>query len=132
LSSVKELDVSETALGNAAIPSIAAMPALKKLNLWLTRIDDVGLRGLAARTDLTSLNLDNIPAITDASLPLIATMKELTFLHLGKTSVTPTGLMGLAPLTKLQTLIVTNLGVDAATAQQLREGLPSLTRLDWE
>jgi hypothetical protein len=40
--------------------------------------------------------------------------------------------MGLAPLTKLQTLIVTNLGVDAATAQQLREGLPSLTRLDWE
>jgi hypothetical protein len=38
----------------------------------------------------------------------------------------------LAPLTKLQTLIVTNLGVDAATAQQLREALPNLTRLDWE
>lgn len=127
---VTELDLSETAFGNAGMPAVAAMPALTQLNLWLTRVDDQGMESLRGKSTLTSLNLDNVSGITDASLSIIAEMPELSFLHLGGTSVTAEGLQQLKSLQKLRTLIITRLGLTPEDVEQVRQLFPGLTKLE--
>lgn len=128
---VVDLELAETSFSNRGMPSVARMPKLEKLNLWLTDIDDEGLRHLERNTQLTLLNLDNVSGITNASLDVIAALPRLTLLHLGGTSVTPEGLSKLYSLDRLQTLFVTRLGVDESIAEQLRAELPSLQRLEY-
>lgn len=128
-SNIVDLELAETAFGNSGMPAIASMPALTKLNLWLTKIDDEGLESLRGKTSLTSLNLDNIPEITDQAIDVILTLPDLTFLHLGKTNVSADGVSRLAELQKLETLHVTNLGIPEPVIQKLRSQLPSLQNL---
>ncbi len=123
---IEDLELAETDFGNAGMADVAEMPELTKLNLWLTKIDDQGLQSLAGNERLTSLNLDNLPGITDASIDVIASMPSLTFLHLGKTAVTADGVERLDKLQKLEKIHVTNLDVPEEVLQRLRDRIPSL------
>jgi hypothetical protein len=129
---VTELDLSETSFGNAGMAAVAAIPSLKQLNLWLTSVDDAGIEQLRDRTDLTSLNLDNVSGITDASLEVVENMHELAFLHLGGTSVTAEGLQRLQPLTKLHTLVITRLGLTPQQVETIRQNMPWVAKLEVE
>lgn len=129
-SSVSDIEISETGFGNTGMSSIANMPQLQKLNLWLTKIDDEGLAEIKDKTSLTLLNLDNVSGITDASLPIIVSLVNLELLHLGGTSVSSDSVSQLASLKKLKTLFITRLGVSDASAESLRRELPVVERLE--
>lgn len=126
---VVDLELAETDFGNQGMPWIAKMPKLTKLNLWLCKVDDAGVIALDGMTQLTSLNLDNLPGVTDASIDTIVGLSELTFLHLGKTSVSPEGVARLTKLQELETLHVTNLDVPDDVLETLREEMPNLKSL---
>lgn len=126
---VVDLELAETEFSNAGMPSVAAMPSLQMLNLWSTKVDDDGVQWLRGKEPLRSLNLDNLPGVTDRSLDVIATLLNLEFLHLGKTAVTPAGLSKLEGLRKLKTLHITRLGASDAEKEALLRSMPSITEL---
>ncbi len=128
---VVDLELSETAFGNSGMEAISRMPKLERLNLWLTKIDDVGLAKLQGKTSLTLLNLDNVAGVTDESLSVLEQLNKLQLLHLGGTGITPSGVSRLAKLQKLETLFITRLGVDRETAEALQKELPKLERFEY-
>lgn len=128
-SPVEDLELAETDFSNTGMPAIARMPRLTKLNLWLTKVTDEGLVSLTDMQQLVSLNLDNMPGITDASIDVILTLPKLTFLHLGKTKVTSAGVKRLSSLRELETLHVTNLGIPDDVLDELKNSLPNLKNL---
>lgn len=123
---IVDLELAETEFGNAGMRSVAAMPKLTKLNLWLTKVDNDGVAELKGKTQLTSLNLDNIPAVSDPAIATILSLPELVFLHLGKTSVTAQGIEQLQALKKLETLHVTNLNIPDDVISRLQSAVPKL------
>lgn len=128
---VVDLELAETDFGNAGMTAIARMPKLTKVNLWLTKIDNEGVGKLKGMTQLTSLNLDNLPPVNDDSIDTILTLPNLTFLHLGKTTVTPAGLKRLIELQKLETLMATQLNVSNDQAAEIKQAMQSLKRFDY-
>jgi hypothetical protein len=128
---VADLELAETDFGNAGMPAVAAMPNLQKLNLWLTKVDDEGLKHFTGKTSLVQLNLDNVSGITDRSLDVISGLITLELLHLGGTGINPEQLPKLHGLDQLKTLFVTRLGVSDAQAASLRQAMPKLTRLEY-
>ena len=127
---VVELELAETGFSNAGMESVAAMPQLEKLNLWLTRIDDAGLEHLSGKTQLTRLNLDNVSGITDRSLDVIGGLGNLRLLHLGGTGVTEAGLPKLYGLKKLETLFITRLGISDEGVEALKAAMPWLETVE--
>ncbi|MEM9587484.1 MAG: hypothetical protein AAGA03_09395 [Planctomycetota bacterium] len=126
---IVDLELAETDFGNQGMDAITKMPKLRKVNFWLTKIDDDGVAKLKGMTQLTSLNLDNLPPVSDASVSVINSLPQLDFLHLGKTSITPEGVKSIRGLDKLKTLHVTNLGVTDEDAQAIQNNLPALQTL---
>lgn len=127
--SIEDLELAETEFSNAGMATVASMPRLTKLNLWLTRVDDDGVEALRGLERMTSLNLDNLPGVTDRSIDVINTLPNLEFLHLGKTGITPAGLRRLQGLPRLKTLHVTELGVSDEDKAAIRESLPAVSEL---
>lgn len=127
--SIEDLELAETEFSNAGMAAVASMPQLTKLNLWLTRVDDEGLEALRGVERMTSLNLDNLPGVTDRSIDVINTLSNLEFLHLGKTGITPAGLRSLQGLPRLKTLHVSELGANEEDKAAIRESLPALIEL---
>ena len=128
---VEDLELAETDFGSAGMTSVAELQQLRKLNLWMTRIDDSGLATLKGRTGLTWLNLDNCAAISDASVDVLLSMNGLELLHVGGTSISPDEVLRFAELPELKTLFVTRLGVDERIAGKLKSKSPNLENLEY-
>ncbi|MEM6776648.1 MAG: G protein-coupled receptor LGR4 [Planctomycetota bacterium] len=129
--SIEDLELAETNFGSVGMSSVGEMPQLKKLNLWMTQVDDSGLASFTSNRQLTLLNLDNCAGVSSRSLPVILSMSELTLLHIGGTGIEPHRLSELASLQKLETLFITRLGANQAIADQLRSELPNLNRIEY-
>ncbi len=92
---VLELSLAGTAITDALLPELAAMPRLERLDLGGTACTAEGLAALRAAPSLRSLNLTGL-AIGDAALPALAGMPALRKVYLWDTGVTPGGLDDLA------------------------------------
>lgn len=88
------LDLGRTAVGNAAMPHIAKLTALRQLNLQYTQITDGGLKEIDALTHLQSLNLVGTN-ITDAGLQELGRVKSLEKIYCYGTQVTKSGVVKL-------------------------------------
>jgi Leucine-rich repeat (LRR) protein len=125
LVALKDLEVSETSLDDAALKTIIELPMLESLNLWRTQVTDAGLKVLE-NSKLKKLNLDDLPGVTDAGLESVIKIPQLEWLHLGKTKVTDRGLLTLSQLTNLSELRVNDTAVTEAAVEQLGKALPAL------
>ena len=124
LENLEELDLSECSqFFDDAMPPLAKMKNLKKLNLWRVAISDVGIEHLAGLTSLQSLNLDNT-MLSDEGMKHLSGLTQLTFLHLGSTQITDAGLEHLEALTALMKLVVTRTAVTEKGVERLRKHLP--------
>jgi outer membrane protein assembly factor BamB/mono/diheme cytochrome c family protein len=98
-----ELSFAGLAIGTAELQHLPALPALERLHLERTRVDDDTLNLLAARA----------PA--------------LRYLNLHSTAVTPEGLRALASLAALERLILFGTPLDELQLRSLRASLPGVT-----
>ena len=103
LTDLRLLDVSYTSFGDDAMPALAKMPRLSKVNLRDTLVTDQGLSHLAPLRALTELNLEGIN-ITDRGLAHLRNATRLRKLNLLGANVTDEGLAHLRALTQLEEL----------------------------
>ena len=82
------LDLAGTAVTDAALAQVGAMPHLTRLHLQRTAITDAGIAHLAGLTELESLNLYGT-AVTDAALGALGRLPKLRQLYLWQSKVTP-------------------------------------------
>jgi len=82
------LDLAGTAVTDAGLAQLSAMPNLTRLHLERTRIGDTGLARLAALNQLEYLNLYGTE-ITDAGLEQLQELPKLKQIYLWQTKVTP-------------------------------------------
>jgi hypothetical protein len=133
LAALRELDLSETLVGNAGLEELRTLGQLEKLNLWAAPVDDAGMAHVAAMTSLKWLNLDNVSLtvegvkLTDEGVAQLTTLQNLEWLHLGKTDVGDEGLKALEKLNNLQQVTITNCPrITDAGVERLQEALPKL------
>lgn len=86
----KVVSLSSTRVTDAELKGLAALTSLTKLDLTDTKVTDAGLKQLAALKGLTGLNLSNTK-VTDAGLNELVALKRLTTLTLVTTKVTDAG-----------------------------------------
>ncbi len=82
------LDLAGTAITDAGLAQLSAMPNLTRLHLERTRIGNAGLARLATLNQLEYLNLYGTE-ITDAGLEPLQDMPKLKQIYLWQTKVTP-------------------------------------------
>ncbi|AMV33160.1 Leucine Rich repeats (2 copies) [Pirellula sp. SH-Sr6A] len=119
------LELSELAIGDASLDTIAKLPKLSELNLLRTRVTNAGLKKLAGLS-LKKLNLDDIATIGDEAIPAILAIPTLEFLHLGKTKVTDQGVAELSGLKNLKDLLINDTAVSEKALAELQAKLPDL------
>jgi Leucine-rich repeat (LRR) protein len=122
---LQDLEISETAVDDTALPTIAKLPKLKALNVWRTKVSDQGLESLVS-IGLTRLNLDDNPAIGDMGMEQVAKMTTLEWLHVGKTKITDAGLAKLETLNRLAELRINDTVVSEEALKQFQQKIPSL------
>ncbi|MEJ5237065.1 MAG: c-type cytochrome domain-containing protein [Limisphaera sp.] len=88
------LDLSGTAITDAGLAALAAMPRLERLQLDRTGITDAGLAALRGLAELESLNLYGT-AITETGLTVLAELPRLRRLYLWQTRVRPEAVQAL-------------------------------------
>lgn len=84
------LTLADTAITDGAVPAIARLTNLTRLDVSRTAITDRALPGLAPLAQLEALNLYGTQ-VTDAGLPPLATLPRLRRVYLWQTAVTPSG-----------------------------------------
>jgi hypothetical protein len=87
LRSLKVLDLYDTKITDVGIKELANLNDLRSLNLSGTAVTDVGLRSIATMTELTSLGLDHCFSITDDGLALLTQLKHLSCLEADNSGV---------------------------------------------
>lgn len=122
---IASLELSELAIGDASLDTIARLPKLIDLNLLRTRVTSAGINKLAG-LPLKKLNLDDIPTIGDEAIPSLLAIPTLEFLHLGKTKVTDEGIAKLAELKNLKDLLINDTAVSEKAINELQAKLPNL------
>jgi hypothetical protein len=85
---VTGLQLNEMQLSREEIEELGRQPELRRLVLYRTNFDDLGLKSLVKCTHLESLNLTGT-AISDDALEDIAGFKSLKYLCLGDVNVSP-------------------------------------------
>ena len=116
------VDLRSSWVTDSDLPLLAELPALKQLDLSLTRISDRGLRALRSAPGITELNLYFAEQITDDGLSAIKAWKHLEHLNVRGTKITDTTLEFLSALNSLQSL-------DIGYAQITDSGLAHLSSL---
>lgn len=84
------LDLAGTAVTDAGIAKLAAMPNLTRLHLERTAVTDAGLAHLTGLSDLEYLNLYGT-GVTDAGLDQLQSIPKLKQIYVWQTKVTPEG-----------------------------------------
>lgn len=118
---VVKVDLHGTAVTDADLAFLRALPGLTSLDLRLTKVTDRALIYVAPLRDLRFLNLFRT-GLTDAGLEKLSGLTELETLLIGGTAITDRGLESLKPLSKLHKVSVFDTRVTDA-------GLPSLWSL---
>ncbi len=103
LPSLQRLNLAQTAVTDADLSPLAGLSSIQHLSLLSTVVGDDGLRHLEELTELVALDLRGT-RITDAGLRSLAGLTKLTRLALGGTAITDDGLAELARLRSLVAL----------------------------
>ena len=90
-SEIVDLNLAGTALGDAGLGAIGALPAATHLRLARNALTDEGLATLASSPQLEHLNLYGNAGITDASIEMLAALRALRAVFLWQTGVTDAG-----------------------------------------
>jgi hypothetical protein len=104
------LDLSGTAITDAALTTIARLPNLTRLHLDRTAVTDAGVAQLQSLRQLEYLNLYGTH-VSDQGINRLANLKSLRTLYVWRTRVTPAGL---ARLTSQLPRLVVDDGVQPA------------------
>jgi len=114
-----------TALTDAGLVNVKAIPNIVSLSLKDTQITDAGLINLEPLATLNRLHLEKTK-VTDAGLAHLKGLTNLDYLNLYGTEVTDAGIEQLKGLTKLRKLIVWQTKVTDPGAAKLKEALPGV------
>ena len=114
LTSLVELRLGDTKVGDGGVALIAGLTGLERLELKRADVTDSGVVHLKGMTKLRELqlsgrgtNFDEIHSgITDASVEVIKGMTQLEILDLGSTKITDAGLAQLGGLKNLEMLVI--------------------------
>lgn len=112
------VDVSNTAISEAGVTTVLALPGLQHAWLASTPVFDAALSGLRADAPLTSLRVDGT-AITDAGLRTVASLSNLQVLSAGRTSISDAGVGDLLRARPLRYLAVPHTGTSGAALRSL-------------
>ena len=112
-----------TMMTDANVAHLSALTSLEDLDLSETRVTDAGLEHLSTLTSLRILNLSGT-LVTDAGLEYLSTLTSIQDLNLSGTLVTDAGLEHLSALTSLNWLDLRETQVTDAAVTTLRKGLP--------
>jgi internalin A len=104
------------------MPELAALPALTKLDLSMTRITDRGLLELKTASNLTDINLYYAELVSDQGIAVVKSLTHLKRLNLRGTKITDSTLQLLNRITSLEAL-------DIGFAQVTDSGLAQLNAL---
>jgi YHS domain-containing protein/mono/diheme cytochrome c family protein len=114
-------------VGDAEVALLAGLePCLVWLNLSGTALTDAALAQVGRCGELRRLNISNTK-VSDAGLAQLAGLGKLTYLNLYGTGVTDAGLARLAGLAQLEKLYLWQTQVTDAGVARLQEALPKLT-----
>lgn len=103
LQKLEWLNLYQTKLGDDGLRTLAQLRSLQHLPIGETQVTDAGLKHLSDMNQLLYLGLrDN--AVTDEGVKSLQTLPKLTGLHLGGTQVTDKGVNYLVKLPKLEKL----------------------------
>ena len=151
---IVEVSLARTWATDADVEQLAGIKTLKKLDLSLTYVSDVGAQAIGTLTQLEELNLFTAEFITDAAVAFLRSNTNLRVLNLRGTDVTDTsleyisqlgnlrsldisftqigdvGMEHLAPLSQLEELNVGGTKISGAALHVLKY-LPSLKRLSF-
>jgi mono/diheme cytochrome c family protein len=103
-------------------------PAVQWLDIGNTAVTDAGLAGVAAMPRLVRLHLDGLK-VTNAGLARLSHLHQLQYLNLRGTLVTDKGLPALQSLPRLRALYVWQTAVTPAAVQALGDSLVDKRRL---
>ena len=130
MAELRELDLTNTTIGNEGLEHLKGLTNLETLNLWSTRIDDSGLVHLESLPNLKWLKLDQCN-VGDKGMKSVGKLANLEYLHIGSTQVTDDGLKSLYGLKKLKELVLTFVsGVSDSGVEELQAALPQLETID--
>jgi len=118
-SSIAELDLRGASLTRSGLGLLGQLPNLRSVNLLGSGTLAAEWVGLAAATQIESLNLENTP-INDESLGGVGALVNLKSLNLSRTHVTDVGFQHLVKLSKLESFScadtsITGVGFEAFT-----------------
>jgi len=116
------VDLHASWVTDSDIAALAALPALSKLDLSMTRITDRGLLELKTAPNITDLNLYYAELVSDQGLAVLKGWQRLKRLDLRGTKITDSTLQSLNRLTSLEAL-------DIGFAQVTDSGLAQLNAL---
>ncbi len=120
------------AFGVGAARTVAAIPVVKRVNLWRTNATPAAVAALGECPDLDHLDLNNgdeFPIVTDAGLAGLAKLKNLKVLTCERSRVTPAGLAAIGGLTKLEELNLSKSSIDDTAMSHVAK-LVNLTSLN--
>jgi hypothetical protein len=103
-------------------------PAVQWLDIGNTAVTDAGLAGVAAMPRLVRLHLDGLK-VTNAGLARLSHLHQLQYLNLRGTLVTDKGLPALQSLPRLRALYVWQTAVTPAAVQALGDSLVDKRRI---
>jgi len=154
LRSLRELNLSQSALSDQGAIHLAKLPGLTRLDVHATKITDRGIRSLTPLRDLQYLDVSYNRGLTDEGFRTLFGEKlihfDASFTHLGDeslsglgkcrflrsldlagTSVTNEGLVHIKNLGQLESLSLTSTGLDVGGLKLLSSGkLRNLKRLE--
>lgn len=116
---VVKVDLHESAVTDAELALLAALPELRHLDLRKTKVTDAGVAHLQSLRELRFLNLFRT-SVSDAGLASLGELKQLETLLIGGTKVTSSGLAALKPHRHLRKLSVFDTAVDDTAIEDLR------------
>ena len=119
---VIKLDLSQKAVDDQALQSLAGLIYLQKLELDHTRITDAGIATIAEMPDLMTLSL-RFDHLTDHAAATLAELPNLQTLYLTGTRLTDRSLPDLTKLQSLGELYIRWTGISDDGANQLRAAL---------
>ena len=128
LTSLEELNLAKTLVGNEALAVMGQFPRLKKLRISQCQIDDMGLVDLVKVSTLEDLDLSENSQISNAGMESIGKLTSLKKLNLWRDALTDDGVRQLAGLTNLEWLNLDNTQLSDAGLDSL-QGMHKLTFL---
>lgn len=126
-STLTDLDLSETRIGNDGVSHIPQFTRLQKLSLWNGSLDDEGIASLVPLKDLQELNLEGCGEVSSASAESLAKLTNLKKINLTETGFDDTGLEKLSVLKGLKVLTLSRTNVTDAGIEKFKQAVPDCT-----